>query len=514
MVTDQQVRRLRMLTNKGKTKMVSAAGAGMDRKTAGKYLQMEKLPSECRKEHTWRTRKDPFEAEWEKIEQMLEINPGLEAKTIFESMQREQPGKFSHNQLRTLQRRIKKWRATEGPHKEVFFEQEHHPGRLCASDFTDMSDLGVTIAGERFDHLMYHFVLTYSNWETVSLCFSESFESLSEGLQNALWEVGGVPARHRTDRLSAAVNKDCNPEEFTLRYRTLLGHYGLSGERIQAGKANENGDVEQRHYRFKRAVEQSLLLRGSRDFTDRQEYKNFIKHMLERLNAGRSERFEEDIKALNPLPAARLDDYKKQDVRVSRNSTIHVQHNIYSLDSRLIGEWVRVHIYADKIQVWYSQKLIETIPRFKGAGKHRIEYRHIIDWLVRKPGAFEDYRFRDDLFPSSYFRMAYDWLVQHNPNRASKEYLKILYLAAKEGESGTESALKELFSQGQQITTEAVETIVKSARQTASPAQVVIDDVDLTVYDELLSAILKEESKKSEGEQKKEAHKEEVLAHA
>jgi hypothetical protein len=217
----------------------------------------------------------------------------------------------------------------------------------------------------------------------------------------------------------------------------LLGHYGLSGERIQAGKANENGDVEQRHYRFKRAVEQSLLLRGSRDFTDRQEYKSFIKQMVGRLNAGRSKRFEEDVKALKPLPAIRLDDYKKHDVRVSRNSTIHVQHNIYSLDSRLIGEWVRVHIYAEKIQVWYSRKLIETIPRFKGAGKHRIEYRHIIDWLVRKPGAFENYRFRDDLFPSSYFRMAYDYLMQYNPNRASKEYLRILYLAAKEGESET-----------------------------------------------------------------------------
>lgn len=502
MVTDQQVRRLRMLTNKGKTQVVAAVSAGMDRKTAGKYLQLEKLPSQCKKEHRWRTRKDVFEEDWDKIEQMLEINPGLEAKTIFDSLQREQPGKFTDNQLRTLQRRIKKWRALEGPPKEVFFEQEHHPGRLCASDFTDMSDLGITMAGERFNHLMYHFVLTYSNWETVTICFSESFESLSEGLQNALWEVGGVPARHRTDRLSSAVNKDCNPEKFTLRYRTLLDHYGLSGERIQAGKANENGDVEQRHHRFKRAVEQSLLLRGSRDFADRQEYKGFIKKMLARLNAGRKKRFEEDVKVLKPLPAIRLDDYKKHDARVSRNSTIRVQHNIYSLDSRLIGEWVRVHIYAEKIQVWYSQKLIETIPRLKGRGKHRIEYRHIIDWLVRKPGAFENYRFREDLYPSSYFRMAYDCLVQYNPSRASKEYLRILYLAAKEGESGTESALKELFSQDRQITAEAVETIVKSAKPAASPAEVVIDKVDLAVYDELLSTVLKEEVQ------------EEVLTHA
>jgi transposase len=495
MVTDQQVRRLRMLIKKEKTRAIAASKAGMDEKTARKYLGNGKLPGESKRERSWQTRQDPFSEEWERIRQMLEINTGLEAKTIFEDLQREKPGEFSDGQLRTLQRRIKVWRATEGAAKEVFFEQEHHPGRLGASDYTDMAQLGITIAGGRFEHLVYHFVLTYSNWETGYVCFSESFESLSEGLQNALWELGGVPERHRTDRLSAAVNKDCNGEEFTQRYQGLLRHYGLVAEKTQAGKGNENGDIEQRHYRLKRALDQNLLMRGSRDFSDRREYENFLKKTFTQLNAGRVKRFEEEIEVLKPLPAIRLNDYAREDVKVSRSSTVHVRHNTYSVDSRLIGEWVRAYIYAEKIQIWYSQRLIETIPRLRGENKHRIQYRHIIDWLVRKPGAFENYRFRSDLFPSSHFRMAYDELREHSPTRASKEYLKILHLAAKEGEEHIESALMYLLGQEEKLNAEAVERIVKSGQQTSSPSptEVVVDEVDLTVYDELLSAAREEE---------------------
>jgi hypothetical protein len=476
-----------MLIKKEKTKAIAATKAGMDEKTARKYIKGGKLPGEYRQEHRWRTREDSFSEQWGKIKQMLEINAGLEAKTIFESLQREQPGKFLDSQLRTLQRRIKVWRATEGPVKEVFFEQVHDPGRLCASDFTDMSQSGVIIGGERFDHLLYHFVLTYSNWETGSICFSESFESLSEGFQNALWELGGVPARHRTDRMSAAVNKDCSEEEFTDRYRSLLRHYGIEAEKIRTGKAHENGDVEQRHHRFKRAVEQSLLLREDRNFSDRKEYEDFIRKLFSQLNSGRSKRFSEELKILSALPAIRLNDCAREDCKVGRGSTIRVRHNTYSVDSRLIGEWVRVYIYGEQIQVWYSQKLMETIPRLRGEGKHRIQYRHIIDWLIRKPGAFENYRFREELFPSSHFRMAYDHLVEKNANRAVKEYLKILYLAAKESEERVEAAIRQLFSQGEKISAGAVERIVKTGKQTTPKVEVEVDKVDPALYDELLS---------------------------
>ena len=225
------------LIGKGMRLGLAAAKADMDEKTARKYRSLGKLPHEVRVEHFWRTREDPFDDVWAGVEEKLRINPGLEAKTLFEDLQRRYPGRFGDGQLRTLQRRVKIWRALQGPPREVFFPQVHKPGELCQSDFTSMNSLGVTIQRQPFEHLLYHFVLTYSNWEAGTICFSESFESLSEGLQNALWELGGVPERHRTDRLSAAVQKPDQPEEFTQRYRALLGSLWFAGTQDPGGES-------------------------------------------------------------------------------------------------------------------------------------------------------------------------------------------------------------------------------------------------------------------------------------
>ncbi len=491
MVTDQQVRRLRMLIHTEKTKVAVAAKAGMDEKTARRYLKHGELPSQCRAEHNWRTRQDPFEEEWEGIKDKLEAIPGLEAKTLFDALQREKPGDFADGQLRTLQRRIKVWRATEGLAKEVYFPQKHYPGKLCSSDFTDMSKLNITINREKFGHLLYHFVLTYSNWETGTISFSESYESLSEGLQNALWELGGVPVRHRTDRLSAAVHKECNPEEFTKRHRDMLSHYGLKGEKIQAGEAHENGDIEQRHHRFKRALEQSLLLRGSREFASRQEYEVFLRKLFDQLNAGRQERLAEEMKVLRRLPSRRLDDCKREKVRVGPGSTVQIQHNTYSVHSRLIGEWVQARVYAEKVEIWYSQRKVDTLPRLRGEKKHKIQYRHIIDWLIRKPGAFEDYRYREDLFPSSYFRMAYDYLREkHSQEMAAKEYLKLLHLSAKESEAGVEAALKESFSKAEEISVAVIKERICSRGGICFFKDIAVSEPDLATYDLLLENMM------------------------
>ena len=263
MVTDRLFRRLRKLIQTEDTLANAADKAGIDEKTARKYRDSGALPSQMAAPHTWRTREDPFQDVWPEIRDRLELNPGLQAKTLFEDLQRRFPGRFQDGQLRTLQRKIKAWRAVEGAPKEVFFDQVHRPGELAASDFTCMNDLHVTLAGQPFDHLMYHFVLTYSNWETGTVCFSESFESLSQGLQNALWELGGVPRRHRTDRLTAAVNNLGDRDLFQQRYRALLAHYGLTPQAIGARKAHENGDAEQSHYRYKDAVDQALMLRAA-----------------------------------------------------------------------------------------------------------------------------------------------------------------------------------------------------------------------------------------------------------
>jgi len=488
MVTDQQVRRLQEMMNTEKTLTTAAAKAGMDEKTARKYLRLRKVPSELKGEHTWRTREDSFAEVWEEMRVKLGLNPGLEAKTLFEDLQRRYPGQFADGQLRTLQRKVKRWRVFEGPPKEVFFAQEHRPGELCESDFTSMNELGVMIGGQVFDHLLYHFVLSYSNWEAGRVCFSESFESLSYGLQEALWELGGVPKAHRTDRLTTAVQKTGHPEEFTQRYGALLRHYKLEGQKTQARSPNENGDVEQRHYRLKKALDQSLMLRGSREFSSRGEYEEFVQKVIQQVNAGRRERFEEEVKVLRRLPAQRLAADKRTRVKVSPGSTIRVNRNTYSVNSRLIGEEVNVRVHAEEIEVWYAQKCVERIPRFRGEGKHNIQYRHIIDWLVRKPGAFENYRYRDDLFPTSRFRMAYDQLKgEHTVQKASKEYLRILYCAAKESESLVDEALRSSFELGVPVYADDVEMMVRSWMSCTPPLKEVgVSEVDLGMYDELL----------------------------
>ena len=386
MVTDKQVRILMMLIQKEKTIAIAAAKAGMDEKTAWKYRKLGHLPGEVKKNHTWQTRNDPFESIWNNIKAKLEINPGLEAKTLFGDLQRPSPGIFSDGQLRTLQRKVKRWRAEEGPAKEAYFDQIHRPRQLCESDFTHMNSLEVKIQGQPFNHLIYHFVLTYSNWETGTVCFSESFESLSAGFQNALWDLGGVPKRHRTDRLSAAVHKDCNPDEFTMRYKALLNHYRIKGDKIRGGEAHENGDIEQRHNRFKKALAQALILRGSRNFESRKAYEVFLNNLFTQLNLGRRERFEEEVKLLHRLPDSRLDDFRWLKARVSPSSTIQVAKNTYSLHSRLKGEIVRVKLYAEYFEVYYGQKKIDHIPRLRGERQHYIQYRHIIENLIRKPG--------------------------------------------------------------------------------------------------------------------------------
>jgi hypothetical protein len=487
MVTDKQVRILMKLINQEKTLLTAAAKAGMCEKTARKYRKSGKLPSQCRPEHDWATHEDAFNDDWPRVEEFLKNNPGLEAKTLFEALQREKPGRYQDGQLRTFQRRVKLWRALHGSGREVFFPQIYQPGQWSESDFTRMKNLNVTINGLPFDHMLYHFVLCWSNWETGNICFSESYESLSTGLQNALWKLGGVPKYHKTDNLSSAVNKVGNQEVFTDNYRGLAGHYGFESCKIQPRCPNENGDIEQRHNRLKTAVDQALMLRGSRDFNGRDEYEEFLEKMFDQLNAGRNKHLGEELRVLRQLPSRRHDDYTERVCKVGRFSTIRVLKNSYSLHSRLIGEQVKARIYAEHIEAWYAQRRIEVLPRLRGEKGHYINYRHIIDWLVRKPGAFENYRYKEDLFPTSQFRIAYDLLrSQHGQKQGNKEYLKILKLAAKESETLVNDSLRFLINQGDEIHSKIVEAMVRSQLQPPPITDIAVDQVDLTIYDQLL----------------------------
>lgn len=478
-----------MLLEKGKSLACAARQADMDEKTARKYSKTRTLPSQARREHAWRTRKDPFAAVWPELELMLDEMPGLEALTLFEYLQRQYRGEFDDGQLRTLQRRVRYWRATKGPAKEVVFPQDHNPGELGASDFTDMKELEITVAGRPFDHLVFHFVLTYSNWETGSVCFSESFESLSAGLQEALWTLGAVPAMHRTDQLSAAVQRELDGRRcFTQRYDGLMSHYGMKGQKTQPASPNENGDVEQSHHRLKRAVEQALLLRGSRDFASRHEYEAFLARMFSWRNAGRQKRLAEELAVCRPLPGTRLDVNRPIEVRVSPSSTIRVARNVYSVPSRLIGEMVQVRLGSEFLSVWYGQQcMCAGIERLRGEGRHAINYRHVIDSLLRKPGAFAAYRWREDMFPTSRFRIAYDQLCETAGSRADKEYLRILELAACESEAAVDEALRLLLDRDDPVRFDPVEALVKQQLPLeALRHEVCVDAANLADYDVLL----------------------------
>lgn len=488
MVTKRQVARMREAIGEGKTQVVAAAMGGMSERTARKYIHDRREPEEMQKRREGRTRLDPFAGAWEEAREMLERAPGLQAKTVFEELVRKHPGQFSEGQLRTLQRRVKTWRATEGPGKEVMFAQEHLPGRLGAFDFTDMNELGVTIRGVPFRHLVYHFVLTYSNWEWERVCHGETYENVSVGMQGACWELGGVPWHMRSDNLTAAVQTIGQRKRFQRRYADLLAHLGTTGVPINAGKSHENGDVESSHGHFKSAVEQALLLRGSRDFGSVEEYEAFLGEQVALRNAPRAAKLAEEKAMLRPLPARKVESCRVFLVRVGAGSTINVERNVYSVDSRLVGEVVEARLYADRVEVWYDRNKRQEMPRLLGRGGHQVHYRHVVGSLKRKPGAFAGYRYQADLFPCLYYRMTYDRLRHDEPLRADKEYVAILDCAANEGEEKTREVLKSMLAANE--TPRAAE-VRKRVRAGATPPPVVLGQVmpvTLAPYDALLGS--------------------------
>jgi hypothetical protein len=373
-----------------------------------------------------------------------------------------------------------------GPEREVFFEQRHEAGREGAFDFTDATGLEVTIAGQAFAHLFFTFVLTYSGWTWIALAFSETFEALAAGLQGALWALGGAPSVARSDNLSAATHElaESRGRDLTKRYRALLEHYEMKSTRIEPGEAHQNA-AEKTNDLVKRALEQALLIRGSRDFFDQAQYEAFARQVVDRArNRGIDPRLAEERALLKPLPAAAVPSYAVYRPRVRRWSTIIAGKRIYSVPSRLIGHEVEVHVHADIVEVLFRGKLVETMPRLRGDKDHRIDYRHVIWSLVRKPGAFARYRFREELFPTVTFRKAYDALRSFG-ERADVEYVRILHLAASTSEAAVERALAATLSGGARFDYVTIKAIAKPDKP-AIPV-VTIGPPDLQQYDRLLA---------------------------
>lgn len=488
MIKDNQVRKLRRLLSSGANLASAARKSGMDEKTARKYRNSEGLPSSQVKQRAWRTRKDPFVDVWPDVEARLEAQPQLRAFALFDWLQDQYPGRFPDSQRRTFERRVRAWRAAYGPNREVMFPQVHFPGDLGASDFTHMNSLSVTIGGQPFDHMLYHFTLTYSNWGSVTICFSESFEAFSRGLQEAFWKLGGVPRRHRSDSLSAAVNNLSEDREFGKRYQDLLAYYRVEPQRTNARKAHENGDVESSHGHLKRTVTQALLLRGSRDFASREQYQEFLDNLMEKRNASRSGKLQEEQSVLGELPSNKLDHRMQvRGITVRSSSTIQVKRNTYSVHSRLIGHQVDVLIDADSISVWHGDVEVQRMPRLVGSGKHAVNYRHVIDSLVRKPGAFENYKYRENMFPTSHFRIAYDWLCRdHSFRVAAREYLKILQFAARDSQDAVQDALRLAISNNSAISAESIRLAVEQHQQAPPVTDVLVETPDLKQFDSLL----------------------------
>ena len=486
--TDTQVRRLMEEMQKHGSLGRAALRAGMDRKTARKYVRAGQLPSALRAGHTWRTREDPFASDWPGVVAMLEEAPELEAVTVFEQLRERRPDAYTPGQLRTLQRRIRQWRAQQGPEREIFFPQAHRPGEALQTDFTHAAELGVTIGGEPFAHLLCHSVLPYSNWEWATVCQSESLAALRRGVQATLFRLGSVPVGHQTDNSTAATHElGTGRRGFNAEYLALMEHFGLTPRTIAVGAKEQNGDVEASHRVLKRRLAQHLLLRGSRDFDSRAAYEQWLAEKLDAANRLRQERLGEELAVMRPLRVTRLPEYRAETAVVTSWSTIRVRRNTYSVPSRLIGETLRVHVYEQRLEVYHAGVVQLEVERLRGTGGHRINYRHVIWSLVQKPGAFARYRYREDLFPSLVFRRAYDALTEQLDGwQADVEYLRLLHLAASTMESPVERALVQLLEAGTCPSAAAVKAVV-APDPIVVPA-LAVPAVELGSYDGLLGS--------------------------
>jgi hypothetical protein len=435
----------------------AAARAGFSLATAYRIEHDARLPSQ-KKAPRERRRPDPlaeiFEAE---IVPLLKAAPEIRPVAVLEEMLRRHP-QLSRNVRRTLERRMRAWRAVHGKDRDVIFRQVHAPGRLGLSDFTEMDGLGVTVAGVALEHRLYHFRLACSGFEHAHVILGgESYPALAEGLQNALWALGGAPHEHRSDSLSAAfrnLDRDAR-EDLTQRYAALCAHYGMQPTRNNRGLAHENGAIESPHGHLKSAVRDALLLRGSSEFPDLAAYRRFIDEIVGAHNARNAKRIETEHRLLQPLPAERTSDYQETRVYVTSAGGFTLRKVFYSVPSRLIGHRLRVRLYDDRLELFLGASALMRLARGRAGsgGKHGhvIDYRHVIHALRRKPMALLNLVYREQLFPRQAYRLTFERLCEQLPSRtACKTMVELLSLAHERTcEAQLAQALEQCLAQGQ-----------------------------------------------------------------
>ena len=491
-ISDLQVTKYKGLRGQH-TQEAAAAKTGVSVSSARRIESRLTLPSQ-RPARRWRTRADPLSDVWTgEVIPLLERAPALMAVTVLEELQRRHPEGFDDSVLRTLQRRIRQWRAENGADREIFFAQEHPPGRLGLSDFTVADELNVTVAGSALAHRLYQFTFAHSGWRHACVLLGgESFQALTAGLQDALWMAGGVPAEHRTDSLSAAFNNLAEEEELTRRNSSLCEHYGLRASRNNLGQSHENGSIESRQGSLKKALAQALLLRGTREFADLQAYEQFVAETVRRLNARCARAWEIERATLRPLPLRRTTDFEEIDARVSKFGLFTAKGAVYSVPSRLTGHRLKVRLYGVRLEAWLGGVKVFECERLRGsvADRHprRVDWRHMMPSLRRKPGAFARWVLRDAVFPRSEYAQAWERINERLPERsACRLMVDLLDLADRANVvvelAGVLSALHE--------TNELPD--IDALRERFAPRAAVLPTVevilpDTTIYDELLEA--------------------------
>jgi hypothetical protein len=481
----------------------AAMCTGMDRKTARKYVAAGEMPSAAAKARHWRTREDPFVEHWSEIEAMLVAAPGLEAKTIFDALAGKYPGQYDDGQLRTLQRRIRRFRAKSGGEREIVLAQRHIPGEAFQLDFTYATELAVRVANEPFAHMLCVVTLPYSNWRWATVCSSESLAALRRGLQRAIVQLGRVPTWLQTDNSTAATHRVPVPAKagdpgdadsvktrrFNEEYLATARHYGLDVRTTEVGAKEQNGDVEASNGATKRSLEQALLLRGSREFDDREAWQTFVDDALRKANSRKAKALEVELATMREVRVEKLPEYVEQRVCVSEWSTVRVKQCSYSVPSRLMHHWVNVRLFEERIEVWFDGSLELTCERLRGKKQSCIDYRHIVWTLTRKPGGFARYVYREQMFPSVTFRKAYDAIQTTTPGvKGDTEYLRVLHLAATTLESEVETALELLLSERRAPGFDLVKELVAGTR-IASVPEMSAFVVDLSAYDNLLAEV-------------------------
>ncbi len=480
------------------TRQTASAKAGFSTSTGARLDADPRLPF-CQRQPRGRRRPDPLEPYFEsEVVPLLQASAGLRPITILGEMQRRHPGQFHDNLRRTLERRIRLWRALHGPEREVIFRQEHPPGQQALSDFTDAGELGVSIAGVPLEHRLYHFCLAFSNWEFAHVVLGgESFVALAEGLQNALWSLGGAPLEHRSDSLSAAfrnLDHDATQDQ-TRRYEALCAHYGMTPTRNNRGVAHENGSVEGPHGHLKRALQQALLLRGSSDFVQLDDYRRFLDEVVGRANAGRRKLLEIERAKLQPLPPRRTDDFEEELVTVTRSSGFFLRHVFYTVPSRLIGHRLRVRLYDERLECLLGGSLVATLRRgrqpcgaLRNRDGHMIDYRHVIHSLRCKPMALLNLTYRDQLFPREAFRDAWEALLAAGPARlACRTMVGLLALAHDRAcEAELASELRAILDAGDRPDLAALQR--RFAPQNTAVPEIIVTIPAAMAYDALLEA--------------------------